>query len=62
MALRTYLPKLAYLLHLVCGYINRWEDKIRQYIGEEGEPLLDAVLTACTALDEFLDEIIPQGT
>lgn len=59
MALRTYLPKLQFLARLLCGYIARWERQLRANMTNEQEALLDAVMTACQALDAAID--IEQG-
>lgn len=57
--MRTYLPKLLKILRLVCSYILRWKQKIQEHIPEEHWPKLDAVVTACEALEAVVDPIVP---
>jgi len=57
MAQRTWIPKLVLILKTVCGYINRWESQLHKFIPEENWPLLDAVVTACVALETVLVEL-----
>jgi len=62
MALRTYLPKLLFILRLLCGYIGRNRERIEHFIGEENIAALDAVVTACEALEAILEVIVPVGS
>lgn len=62
MALRTYLPTLLVIAKSLCAYIRRHDEKIRQYIGEENEAVLDAVLVACDALESVLEVLIVEGS
>jgi hypothetical protein len=57
--MKTWLPTLAKVLQKVCGYINRWRPQIERHLPEENWPLLDAVLVACTALDQVVEDLIP---
>jgi len=57
MAQRTWIPKLVLILKTACGYINRWESQLHKFIPEENWPLLDAVVTACVALETVLVEL-----
>lgn len=57
--MKTWLPMLAKILQRVCGYINRWRPQIERSLPEENWPLLDAVLTACTALDVVIEGLLP---
>jgi hypothetical protein len=56
--MKTWLPTLAKVLQKVCSYIERWRTQIERNLPEENWPLLDAVLVACSALDQVIDEII----
>lgn len=62
MALRTMLPKLLFILRLLCGYIGKHRERIERFIGEENVAALDAVVTACEALEAILEIVIPVGT
>lgn len=57
MAFKTWIPKLIDILHLTCGYILRWQPQLHKFIPEEHWPLLDAVVTACQALEEVLVDL-----
>lgn len=61
MSLRTYLPTLLALLRATCNYIGRNRDRIERFIGEENIAALDAVVTACEALEVILEVIVPHG-
>lgn len=60
--MKTWLPALAFILQRVCKYITRWRAQIERNMPEENWPLLDAVLVACTALDEVVEGLIPNNT
>lgn len=62
MGLRTYLPTLLAIGRLMCDYIRRHEAKIKANVGAENEGLVDAVLTACEALEVVLETLVPHGT
>ena len=57
--MKTWLPTLAKVLQATCRYINRWRPQIEKHLPEENWPLLDAVVTACMALDLVVQELIP---
>jgi len=57
MALKTWIPKLIKILDATCKYIRRWEQQLHKFIPEEHWPKLDAVVTACVALNEVLEEL-----
>lgn len=60
MGLRTYLPKLLFLLRLVCKYIRRYEDAIRDNLpSDAARTALSAVIVACEAMEVILEEVIP---
>lgn len=56
---RTYLPKLSAILLLVCGYINKYRATILKYLPEGSETAIDAVLTACVALEVIVSAQLP---
>lgn len=56
---KSYLPKLLKLAQTVCNYIRRYQDKIAENLGEDGEALLDAVLVACDALEVAILLVLP---
>lgn len=56
---RTYLPKLLLILRLVCNYIGRYRETILKYLPEGSETALDAVTTACEALEIIVAAEIP---
>lgn len=62
MALRTYLPTLLAILRLLCKYIATHRDRILRFLGEENVAALDAVVTACEALEAILEVIVVPGT
>lgn len=51
MGLRTYLPTLQFIARRLCKYIHDHEATLRANLGDDGDALLDAVLTACDALE-----------
>jgi hypothetical protein len=57
MAQRTWIPQLIKILRKTCQYILRWRTQLGKFIPDESEPLLDAVVTACQALEEVLVEL-----
>lgn len=57
--MKTYLPQLLKFGQRLCGYIRRYEDKIKQTLPEESWPLLAAVLVACDALEVAIMLLIP---
>lgn len=56
---RTFLPTLQFLLLRICRFIGKNRLVILEYLPPESEILLDAVLTACVALEEVVDSEIP---
>lgn len=58
---RTYLPKLLLIGRLLCGYIRRHEEKIANNLGENGTAVVDAVLTACDALEVAILAVLPDN-
>ena len=60
--MKTYLPKLLKILVLVCGYILRWQKQLKENIPEEHWPKLDAVVTACEALEAVVEPLVPGQT
>jgi len=56
---RTFLPKLQTILLLICRYIGQHRLVILEYLPPESEALLDAVITACVALEAVVDEQLP---
>jgi hypothetical protein len=60
MGFRSYLPKLAFLLRLVCKYMLKWQPQIKEHLGGgANEAAYDACLTACQVLIAVLDVLIP---
>lgn len=60
MALRTMLPGLLKVLRETCKYIARNRDRIERFLeNPENVLLLDAVVTACEAMEAVLEELIP---
>jgi len=63
MASRTYLPKLAFILKLVCKYMQKWETEIKSHLGGGStEAAFDAALAACQVLVPLIDALIPDPT
>lgn len=63
MASRTYLPKLLFVVKVVCKYMLKWDDLIRPNLGGGStEAAYDAVLAACQVLIPLLEAIIPDAT
>jgi len=63
MASRTYLPKLVFVLKLVCKYMQRWEAEIKSHLGGgSAEAAFDAALTACQILVPIVEALIPDPT
>jgi len=56
---RTFLPKLLVVLLLTCNYILRYKVTILKYLGDEAEPALDAVVSACQILSALVQEELP---
>ena len=59
---RTYLPRLAQVLLLVCGYIGRYRVTILKYLPPDSDALLDAVEVACDALRIVVEAQLPSDT
>jgi len=60
MASRTYLPKLVFILRVVCKYMQKWETEIKSHLGGGStEAAFDAALAACQILIPLLDALIP---
>ena len=53
---KTYIPRLVYLLELACKYVGRWQFKLEHYLTDEQQLLLDAVVTACQAFVTSVEE------
>jgi hypothetical protein len=63
MASRTYLPKLLFIIKLVCKYMLRWDTEIRSHLGGgSAEAAFDSVLAACQVFVPFLEALIPDPT
>jgi len=63
MAIRTYLPSLLHVLRVTCKYIKRWETQIRASLPEgSAQTALTAVVTACEALEDIVQALIPPST
>jgi len=63
MASRTYLPKLLFIIKLVCKYMLRWDTEIRSHLGGGAtEAAFDAVLAACQVFVPLLEALIPDPT
>ncbi len=63
MASRTYLPKLLFIIKLVCKYMLRWDTEIRGHLGGGAtEAAFDAVLAACQVFVPLLEALIPDPT
>lgn len=59
---RTYLPQLAKILLMVCGYIGRYRVTILKYLPENSDALLDAVMVACDALRVVVEAQLPSDS
>ncbi len=63
MASRTYLPKLLFILKVICKYMLRWEAEIKSHLGGgSAEAAFDAALAACQILVPILEGLIPNPT
>lgn len=63
MAFRTYLPHLAFILKLVCKYMQRYETQIKSHLGGGStEAAFDAALEACQILVPLIEALIPDPT
>lgn len=60
--MKTYLPRLRFVLLIVCRYILRYNDKIKQNLPGSAAPAVDAALSACQILIAILDGEIPDET
>jgi hypothetical protein len=58
---KTYLPRLLYLLRILCKYIARYEVVIKHFLPSTKHALVDAVMLACSTLSEAVAEEIPTG-
>jgi len=56
---KSYLPKLLLIARTMCNYIRRYQDKIAENLGEDGVSILNAVLTACDALEIAIELVLP---
>lgn len=59
---RTYLPQLAKILLLVCGYIGRYRVTILKYMPPDSDALLDALMVACEALRVVVEAQLPSDS
>jgi hypothetical protein len=63
MASRTYLPKLLFILKLVCKYMLEWQVQIKSHLGGGStEAAFDAALAACQVLVPLIEALIPDPT
>lgn len=56
MASRTYIPGLRYFSGVLCRYIQRHQEKLRDNMSEESYTLLTVLLDACIALSDSLGD------
>jgi len=47
--MKTYIPRLMYLLNIFCRYANKWHDKFRPHLTEPQRVAYDALMVACDA-------------
>jgi len=57
--MKTYLPKLARILTMVCRYILRWNIQIKANLPAPAAEAVDAVLEACQILIAIIDGELP---
>jgi hypothetical protein len=57
--MKTWLPKLAFLLTQMCRYILRWNIQIKGHLPPTAAPAVDAVLESCQILVAIIDGEIP---
>lgn len=57
--MKTFLPKLSFLLIQLCRYILRWNVQIKAHLPAPAAPAVDAVLTSCQVLIAIVDGEIP---
>jgi hypothetical protein len=63
MASRTYLPKLLFILKLVCQYMLKYSAQIKSHLGGGStEAAFDAALAACQVLVPLIEALIPDPT
>lgn len=56
---RTFIPRLIYLIRLVCVYITRYRQQLNENLPPTALPYLDEIMAACDALIAEVD--IPTG-
>ena len=61
MALRTYLPKLLFIMRLLCSYIRKYREKIDNAVGPTHTAKVDALVTACEVLEAVVETLVPNG-
>lgn len=59
---KTYLPALLKIAQKLCSYIRRYEPTIVDFLGENGQSVVDAVLIACDALEVAILLVLPTDT
>jgi len=63
MAAKTWLPGLIRVLRASCRYIRDNREFLNRFITtEEGQAALDAVYTACQALEVIVEALLPELT
>ena len=60
--MKTYLPKLAAILVLICRYILRWNVQIKANLPGPASAAVDAVLEACQLLLVIVEGELPPNT
>lgn len=56
---RTFIPKLIYLIRLVCVYIVRWRSQLNEHLPPAAIPYLDEIMASCEALIAIVE--LPTG-
>ena len=59
MGFKTALPGLLKVLRKTCGFILSNDSLLRTFIPDEHIPKLEAVVTACRALEEVVVPLVP---
>lgn len=57
--MRTYLPKLIFILDQACIYIGKYRSKILKVIGDENAEALDNIIAACEAFHVIAAPFLP---
>jgi hypothetical protein len=56
---RTFIPRLIYLIRVVCVYITRYRQQLNENLPPAAIPYLDEIMNACEALIAEVD--VPTG-